>query len=454
MSARAARTLSPATHRPVEPAARVPGQAQESPGPEPLGRPFAVHLGGVGLANLADGIVVAGLPLLAVSLTRSPTEVSLLSAAVWGPWLLLGLLAGVVIDRADRRVVQLIGMAARALALAGLAVLGFTGNLSIGALVALAFVYGLTEVFVDLAGGSMVPDLVPRSRLSAANGRVLGAQQVLSTFAGAPLGGLLVVLGAGWVGGASAALCVAFLLLIGLGLHGDYHAGRGVRASAGAASPVVTDGSPAPRSIRREVAEGATLIWRHPVLRPLVISSSITNMANTGYFAVFVLWVVGPESRVGLEPQHFPLLLSFLAVGAVLGAVVVERLQRHVSEVRLMQVAWFANATMLVVPVVWPTPAAIAIAVFVLGFTNTVGNVIGQTIRQRLVPSDLLGRVGGASRTIAYGLMPVGALLGGVVGEWFGLPAVFVAVAVICLVMTVYVVARVSQGMVDAHDRP
>lgn len=431
--------------------------AGAAPAREPLGRRFGVHLGGVGLANLADGVIVAGLPLIAVSLTRSPGQVSLLSVAVWLPWLLLGLIAGVVIDRQDRRVVQLVGMTGRVVALAGLAVLAFTDQLSIGWLVALAFVYGVTEVFVDLAASSMVPDLVPRSRLSAANGRVLGAQQALSTFAGAPLGGLLVVLGAGWVAGVPAALCFAFVLLIGFGLRGSYRAPAAPTAPVAGGAPAASDVAPVAavrRSVRSDVVEGAGLLWRHPVLRPILLSSSVTNMANTAYFAVFVLWVVGAESRVGLQPQHFPLLLTFLAVGAVLSTLLVERLQRVLPEIRLMQVSWLVNASMLLVPVIWPSALAIAVAMFVLGFTNTIGNVIGQTVRQRLVPRHLLGRVGGASRTIGYGLMPVGALLGGLVGESFGLATVFVAAAVLCLLMVLYVMSRVSQALVARHELP
>lgn len=411
--------------------------------PEPLGGRFAVHLGGVGLANLADGIVAAGLPLVAVTFTRSPSLISLLTVAVWLPWLLLGLLAGVLVDRQDRRVVQLVGMGARALVLAGLAVLALSDRLSVGALIALAFAYGVTEVFVDLAAASIVPDLVPRSRLSAANGRVLGAQQVLSTFAGAPVGGLLVVLGAGWVAGVPAALCLAFVLLIGLGLRGSYRA-----------TPAHDDTGTQTPHVRREIMEGLRFLWRHPVLRPLLVSSGITNMANTAYFAVFVLWAVGPGSVVGLEPQHYPLLLALLAVGAVIGSLVVERLQRYVVEIRLMQVCWLVNAMTLLVPVVWPTPWAIGLAMGVLGFTNTMGNVVSQTVRQRLVPAHLLGRVGGAGRTLGYGLMPVGGLLGGLVAETLGLATVFVGAAVVCVLITLWVMTRVGQRDVDALEVP
>lgn len=417
---------------------KAPGTARPdglSPTRVPLGRPFAVHLTGAGLANLADGIMAAGVPLLAVSLTRSPAEISMLQVAIWLPWLLLGLLAGVLVDRVDRRRVQLVAMSVRALLLAGLTWLAFSDRLSIWLLVGFALCYGITEVFVDLAASAMVPALVPPARRSAANGRVLAAQQVGSAFLGAPIGGALLVIGAGWVIGVPAALCVGFVLLIGFGLRRSFAVERD-----------------APTSVRRDLIDGIQLLWRHPVLRPNLVAGGVMNMANTGYFAVFVLFVVGEGSTVGLRPEHYPLLATTLPVGALLGSMLTERLTLRVREVPLMYLCWAINSVMLLVPVFSPTPVAIGVAFFALGFTNTIGNVIGQTIRQRLVPSRLLGRVGGAGRTVGYGLMPVGALLGGLLGEAFGLVPVFIGAAALCLAIVAWVATRVNQGMVDALE--
>lgn len=409
-------------------------------GPEPLGRRFHVHLGGVGLANLADGIVVGGLPLVAITLTRSPAEISLLQAVFWLPWLLLGVLAGVVVDRLDRRHVQLVGTGVRLVVLAALAWLAFADRLTMPLLVAAVAAYGVTQVFIDLAGSSIIPQLAPRSRLSAANGRVMGMEQATNTFLGAPVGGFLLVLGSGWVFGVPLALGLAFLLLIGLGLRGDYRA----QAEPGAQEPAATR--------LAHVLEGIRLQLAHPVLRPLVIGSSTLNFASTGYFAVFVLWMVGPGSRVGLEPHEFPVVLAVLAVGAVTGAVVAERLLRHVSEVRLLLLCWMLNSALLIVPVLLPDPRAVAAACFVVGLTNMVGNVVGRTLRQRLVPAHKLGRVGGAGGMIGYGLMPLGAVLGGVVGEVWGLAAVFTGAVVLSLLVVAYVASAVDDALVARHE--
>ena len=109
-----------------------------------------------------------------------------------------------------------------------------------------------------------------------------------------------------------------------------------------------------------EVREGVRFLVHHPVLRPLLVCGSVMNMANTGYFAVFVLWMVGPQSRVGLTPAQYQLVIAFLAVGAVLGSVLAEPIGRHVTEVRLLLGCWSVNTVLLLVPVLAPSAPAIA----------------------------------------------------------------------------------------------
>lgn len=416
----------------TRPAARADGAT-----PERLGRPFGAHLSGVALANLADGVVVGGLPLVAITLTRSPAEVSLLQAAFWLPWLLLGVVAGVVVDRLDRRHVQLVGAAVRVLLMAGMTALAVADRLTMPLLVAAVGAYGVTQVFVDLAGSSIVPQLAPRARLSAANGRVMGVETVCNSFVGAPVGGLLVVLGTGWLFGVPVALGLAFLLVVGLGLRGDYRAGR----------------PPEPAGSRlHELLEGFRFQLSHPVLRPLILTGSTLNFASTAYFAVFVLWMVGPESRVGLDPQQYPVLLAALAVGAVLGALAAEHLVRRVPEVPLLVGGWAVNSALLLVPVLAPRPWAIAAAFVLVGFTNMCGNVVGRTMRQRLVPTELLGKVGGAAGMVGYGLMPLGALLGGAAAEVWGLAAVFVGAVTVSLLAVAFAATQVSTSLVRRHE--
>lgn len=407
---------------------------------EPIGPRFRIHLTGVGLANLADGIMVGAVPLIAITLTRSPQEVAALSAVFWLPWLFLGIAAGVIIDRLDRRRVQLAGVLCRVVLLAGAVALAATGSLTMPLLIGITALYGVTQVFVDLAGSSIIPQIVPRSRLSAANGRIMGMEQVTNTFIGAPLGGFILILGSVWVFGSAALLGLAFLLLIGLGLRGNYRAER--------ADVETTPSKP------REVLEGLRFQFTHTVLRPMVISGSVTNLANTGFFAVFVLWAVGPGSFLGLEPQQFPLLLAVLAVGAVVGSVTTESIMRWIPEIPLLHSANIVNCLLLLVPVFTPNPLVVAGAFFVIGMTNMIGNIIRRSMSQRLVPAGMLGRVGGASGTINYGLMPLGAMLGGVAAEIWGLRPVFIGAVALMFVTNVWLSTRVRTRKVREHELP
>jgi len=407
----------------------APLTTEVAKGPRPgLGRPFAAQLTSTGLANLGDGILGTLAPLVALSLTTSPLQISLLAAATWLPWLVFGIAAGVVIDRVDRRRAQVVALGVRAGVLATGAGLGFTGALTMPLLVCLVLAYGATEVFADLGATSIVPDLVPPDRFSAANGRVIAVQQVANAFLGAPLAGVLVVLGAGIGFGTSAALAALAAVVLAVGLRGSFR-------------PQAVTGSP--ESALGQVREGLAFLVRHPVMRPLVISSSVLNLASTAYFAVFVLWAVGPTSAMRLTESQYPLVMLGFALGAVAGSFLAEPVQRWLGVMPTILGTLVASVLLLLVPVFWPNGWAVAAAVTLVGITNTIGNVVSQSLRQRLVPGALLGRIGGASRTLGFGLMPVGALLGGLVAERAGLTATFLAAVALSLAACVYLGVRV-----------
>lgn len=407
--------------------------------PEPLGSRFHHLLGATGASNLSDGLLGVGVPLLAVTWTRDPGRIGLLTTALYLPWLLLAAHVGVLLDRHDRVRLLLGATAARTALLLAVAVAGATGVLTFPVLLGALLLYGVTEVVADSASQVLVPAVAPRTRLGAANGRVVGVQQVMNSFVGGPLAGPLVALGAGWLFGVPAALAGLAAVLVLRGLRGR----------------VPHEPAPATRVRGRtwaELVEGLRYVRGHAVVGPLVVGGAVLNLASAAYFSVFVLWVVGPGSRVGLDPEVYGVLLAGLAVGAVAGALASERLARRLSEMTLLGGAWFANTALLAVPLLVPRAWALAAAVLLVGFSNTVGNVVGQSMRQRLVPSRVLGRVGGVTRTLSFGGMPIGAAVGGFVGQLAGLPAVLGGAVVVSLAAVVWVVRTVPQRVLDAAD--
>lgn len=441
---------------PTQPATAAPPTLRVAAA-EPLGPRFTGLLGFTGLSNLADGVLMVGVPLLALTLTRSPAQISLLSAAFTLPWLLFAVHAGLLVDRHDRVRLLMAATSVRIVVLAAGAVAAASGRLTMPFLLGLLLAFGTAEVLADSSAGALVPRVVPRSRLSAGNSRLLGVQQLANAFVGGPLAGVVLSAGAGWLFGVPAALCAAGLLLVLRRLSGRagtreaHESGTASSSSSSSSSSSAAAALPR-RSLRAELGEGWAFLRGHRVVWPLLVTGTVLNFASAGYFAVFVLWTVGPTSEVGLRPELYGALLAALAAGALTGAVLTERLQRHVGEARLITGSWLLNTLLLLVPVLAPGPWAIATAFVLLGFTNMVGNVVNQSMRQRLVPDQLLGRVGGVSRTLSYGSMPLGAALGGVVGEAFGLPAVFLGAVALSLVAVLRVTWAVPQRRIDDAD--
>ncbi|MFG3439364.1 MFS transporter [Nonomuraea sp. NPDC047897] len=394
-----------------------------------LGRSFTFLWSSAALSNLADGVLKVGAPLLAVSMTRSPTEVALVGAAATLPWLLLALPAGAVADRTDRRRVMALANAGRAGGLAAAGALAASGTLNLWLMLLAVLVAGAAEVFADTAAQAVLPMTVPAGRLAAANGRVVGAQTVGNDFVGAPLAGVLVtLLPAAVLGGPALLYGVAALLL--LGMRGRFRSTRPPSAGRGAAA------------MRREIGEALRYLWGHRFLRTLAVSAGLLNAASAAYFGVLVLWLVGDGSRVGLQPSGYGLMMTALAVGAVAGSLVSEPISRRLGEGRTLVLMWTVSALLYLVPVLLPVAWLLYPTAVVWGVVGACANVLVISTRQRLIPAELLGRVNSAYRLIGMGGMPVGAALGGVVADLAGLPVVLlgaavVSVAAVCLVWRV-----------------
>jgi MFS family permease len=403
-----------------------------------LGRAFGFLWSSTALSNVADGVLKVGAPLLAVSMTRSPTLVSLVGAAATAPWLLFALHAGAIADRADRRRIMVLANVARTVILAAVAVLAWLGLLDLWLLLAAVLLASVSEVFADLSAQSILPTAVPREHLTRANGRVSTAQMIGNDFLGAPLAGLLVATLPAVVFGAPALLYgLAGLLL--LGMRGAYGPDRaGTPATSGR------------RPLRQDIAEALRYLWAHRILRSLAITAGLLNLANAAYFAVLVLWAVGEESPIGLKPHEYGLMTTAFAVGAVLGSLLSGRAARLFGEFGTLAGAWLISSLLLLVPVLVPSPWTLYPTAVLWGLTGAAGNVLVISARQRLIPAELLGRVNSAYRLVGMGGMPLGAALGGVVAEFAGLGAVLAGSAGVCLVA----VGLVWRALSDRISRP
>lgn len=385
-----------------------------------LGRPFRTLVASSGLSNLADGIFKVTLPLLAVQYTRSPALVAGVELVRSLPWLLGALHVGALIDRLDRRRTMVLANAARAGFVAVPAAALALGGGQLWLLYAVAAATGVAEVFYDTAAQSILPAVAPRAGLDRANGRLFAVELGAQELAGPPLGGALVAVALAASFAMSAALWVLAVVAV-LALRGSFRPER--------------DG---PRTtVRTDVREGLAFLAARPVLRTMAVMVGMTNLALSATFAVLVLFAVGPGSAMGLTEPQFGLLLATFAAGGLTGGLVAERVERRLGRARTLTVAMMTMILYVAAPAFTDDAAVIAAVLFAGGIMLVVWNVITVSFRQRVTPDHLLGRVNSAYRLLAWGSRPVGVALGGALGEWLGVRAVFAVMGVVGLAVLV-----------------
>jgi MFS family permease len=378
-----------------------------------LGRSFYKAMVASGFANLADGFLWVALPLLAVQLTRSPVLIAGVTIAARLPWLLAPV-AGALADRLDRRQTMVRVNLVRTVLLGGLALAVAADLASLPMLYAVAVALGVAETLFDTSAQSLLPALVARDDLTRANSRLFAVELVANTFVGPPLGGLLAAVGLALALGAPAAAYLvgaACLALI-----------AGAFRPAGAA-PVGST------RLRDDIAEGARFVWRHPVLGPLAVMLGVQNMAFAAFYSVFVLFAVAP-GPMGLSEAGFGILTATLGVGSLLGTWLAVPAERRLGRFRTLVLSVVLNGASLVVPIVTAGAVPVGASMVVSGVAVVFWNVVTVSLRQRITPDRLLGRMNASYRLVGWGTMPLGALLGGILAEALGLRPAFAVAAV------------------------
>jgi hypothetical protein len=381
-------------------------------------------------SNLADGMALVALPLLALEGGAAPAGVALITVALTLAWPLLGLPAGWFVDRFPKRVILLVGNLARGAAFGGIAVWALLGTAPLWAIVAAAAVYGVGETLVDTSLNASIPAVVPVERRTRANAAIEGAITVTNGLLGRPLAGALIGLGFVVTLGSVALLYVAGgMLAVAIGA-------LSARATATDAD-ADTDADAQPKVPLRE---GLATLWRHPVLRNLTILTSLANLVWSMFEALFVVYAVAP-GPLGLSPAAYGLVLSLAALGGIasslLGPVLVRR-----SPLRVLLFVDMFGTVMLVLPVALGAPLWVVVFGIVMAAAgSTLWRIIVSSYRQQEVEEHLLGRVYSAYRVISWGSLPIGAGLASVIAAVADVGAVFwVASGIAAAIAVLYVV--------------
>ena len=369
--------------------------------------------GASAISEFGSQVTALALPLIAaLTLGATPWQMGLLSAAGSAPILLVGLFAGVWVDRLRRQPVLVWTDIGRGVLLLIVPLTSAFGALRIEILYAVALAVGALTVLFDVAHLSFVPSLVQREELVEANGKV-EVTWSMAQVAGPGLGGLLV----GWLGAAFAVLVDALSFLASALLI--------CRIRATEPSPGAADDR---RGVVADIVEGLRVVLTHPILRVLAGCSATTSLFGRMFMAVYVLFMT---RDLGLGSVGVGLVFATGGLGSLAGALVAGPATRRLGPGPTMVWAQLAfGVTGLAVPLAVLVPQValpmIVASEFGQWLAVIVYNVIARSVRQAITPDRMLGRVNATMRFMAGGALPIGALMGGAIGELIGLPLTLV----------------------------
>ena len=376
----------------------------ETVAPTRLGRSFRWLLSGTVINNVGDGIAYSAGPLLVASQTSDPFLVSMALLSQYLPILIFGVIGGTVADRVDRRRMVVVVDLARALVLVVLVATIVSGTVNIAVVLGALFVLGTAETFADSASSTLIPGLVAREDLGIANARMQGAFVLTNQLVAPPIGAFLFAVGMALPFATNAACFALGALMVS-------------RVVTSARTEVL-----GPSSFRADMVEGIRWLAGHPPMRTLALTIFAFNVTYGAAWSVLVLYAT---QQLGMNEVGFGFLSTAVAFGGVLGIASYGRLERRFSLGDIMRVGLLIEtATHLVLAVT--TSAAVALVTMVVfGAHAFVWGTTSTVVRQRAVPDELLGRVGGVYRVASMGGLVIGTPIGGLLARNFGVAAPF-----------------------------
>jgi MFS family permease len=355
------------------------------------------------VSNLADGVLMAAAPLIAISLTDSTVLISITGAMVMLPWLLFAIPIGAMVDRVDRRYILATSNAIRSAVVGAVALAIATDRLTIYWLIAAAFVIGVCEVANDTTAQSLIPQILDEEHYEKGNSRLQISETVVQGFVGAPLSGFLYALAiylpffVNSIGYAVAAI---------LALSIPIHYLQEVRKES---SDLEKPGFVA------DIKFGIKYLYNHITLRRLVLTTATIGVCYSMGTATIALFII---KELELSPKYFGVVLSIQGVGALLGAIVAPKASKKFGRSIMMTLGIVLSSVVLLLQGFSPNIYVfVALATFG-GFAIAQWNILLMATYQTVIPNHLYGRIHGTRRTLVWGLMPIGSVLGGVLAQY------------------------------------
>jgi MFS family permease len=368
------------------------------------------------VSNFGDGISTVAYPWLASAVTRDPLQIALIGVATRIPWLIFTLPAGVIADRVDRRkLVAWTDTFRFALTLGVAFVVLFSGSdladpdaiaagvadepkqagLLLAVLYASALLFGFAEVLRDNAAQTLMPSIVDRSLLEKANGRLWGSEMVMNSLLGPVLGGFIIAVAFSlpfFVDAATFGVAAALLFT----MRGSF---------------IVEQAGDRP-SFVEQIKEGFGWLWNHQLLRVMGIILGVMNAMFSMALATYVLFV---QEILELDASRFGVLMTAGAIGGVLASFTAAQISKAIGPGTSLFLTLLGSGITLVLTGVTSSWIVVWVMFFIGAFLAVLWNVITVSLRQTIIPDELLGRVNSVYRFFAWGMMPLGMLAGGTI---------------------------------------
>lgn len=388
-------------------------------------------------SHFGEGLGLTALPLLAANLTREPVLISGLTLALTMPWFLCSLVVGVFTDRADRKRLLVVSSIVRAVLMLALGLAVYFGQAYLVLLYVIAALLGITDVVFDSVSQAILKNVVPPDELETANSRIYLTTLLGNQLIGRAMGSALfsVVAYLPFLLHGALLTCMAALVS---SLKGNFRPARQASTSA----PLT--------ALHVESMEGIRWLMGHRLFLATTIVAGIENLLGTACFSILVLYAL---DVLQLNEAGYGLLLGSGAIGGLIGSLVVRRTSRRFGAGSTMFIAILLEGISyagMTVPNVYVVGAMLSLH----AFSNVLWGVVILSLRQALIPDQLLGRVNSIVRLISWGVIPIGAALGGLLGSVFGLVTPFWLAGAVVILLGFVVLPHINNRTVQlARER-
>ncbi|MEY3685947.1 MAG: hypothetical protein RJB00_897 [Actinomycetota bacterium] len=369
----------------------------------PLGHDFSRIWSASLITNLVDGVLRLAAPLLAVSLTEDPILIGALTALGLLPWLFFAIPIGAIVDRVDRRKALVLGNSLRAAIALFIAFAVSQGFINIWLLLISVFFFGICEVLVDTTSQAVLPQILDKSNYERGNSRLQISEVIVSQFAGAPLSGLLYAVSIALpFFFSTTGFILAGLLILLFPFEREINARK------------EGDAGQAKLGLKGDIKFALNYLFQDKQIFSIVVITTLLGFFYSLSNAIAPLFIL---KELKVSPALFGVVLAIQGVGALAGSIAAPMVSKYLGRGKALAINVFF-ASLLVIFIGLSPNAYFFVAVSVLiGFTISVWNILLMSLYQSLIPPELYGRIHGARRTIVWGLMPIGAIIGGVIAR-------------------------------------